>query len=240
MKRRRAPFAVALLAASLGAAARAQPPDLVLLDGKVVTVDAESSLREALAIRDGKILALGSTAEIRRLAGPATRVVDLGGRTVIPGLIDSHLHAVRAALSFSTEVNWIGARSLDEAMARIGAAARRRPPGAWLIVAGGWNELQFAERRRPTQAELEAAAPEQSRLRAARLRLGRHDRRRIREARDPQRRRPAGRRHARARRRAAHGRDQRRAGRDHRAVRSAAEADVRASRSRARASSSAS
>ena len=151
----------ALLAVLACAAAevRAQPPDLVLLDGKVVTVDAQASLHEALAIRDGKILALGSTAAMRRLAGPNTRVVELGGRTVIPGLIDSHMHAVRAALSFSTEVNWIGARSLSEAMGRIGDAARRRPAGSWLIVAGGWNELQFAERRRPTQAELEAAAP---------------------------------------------------------------------------------
>ena len=147
------------LAAVVGGAARAQPPDLVLLDGKIVTVDAESQLREALAIRDGRIAALGSTAEIRRLAGPETRVVALDGRTVIPGLIDSHLHAVRAALSFSTEVNWIGARSLREALARIGEAARGRPPGSWLIVAGGWNELQFEERRRPTQAELETAAP---------------------------------------------------------------------------------
>jgi predicted amidohydrolase YtcJ len=140
-------------------AASAQPPDLVLVGGKVVTVDSQQSVREALAIRDGKILAVGTTAEIRRLAAPTTRVVELGGRTVIPGLIDSHLHAVRAALSFSTEVNWIGARSLREALARIAEAAQRRPPGSWLIVAGGWNELQFAERRRPTQAELEAAAP---------------------------------------------------------------------------------
>lgn len=137
----------------------AQPPDLVLLGGKVVTVDAQSSVHEAVAIRDGRILALGTTGEIRGLAGPATRAIGLGGRTVIPGLIDSHLHAIRAALSFSTEVNWIGARSLREALARVTAAARRRPPGSWLIVAGGWNELQFAERRRPTQAELEAAAP---------------------------------------------------------------------------------
>ena len=152
-------LALALLAACLAAAAIAQPPDLVLLDGKIVTVDAGSSLREAIAIRDGKILRVGSTAEIRRLAAPETRVVELRGRTVIPGLIDSHLHAVRAALSFSTEVNWIGARSLREALGRISAAAARRPPGSWLIVAGGWNELQFAERRRPTQAELEAAAP---------------------------------------------------------------------------------
>ncbi len=131
----------------------------MLVNGKIATVDARSSVQEALAIRDGKVLALGRTAEIRRLAGPATRVVDVGGRTVIPGLIDSHLHAIRAALSFSTEVNWIGARSLTEALGRIEAAARRMPRGAWLIVAGGWNELQFEERRRPTQAELEAAAP---------------------------------------------------------------------------------
>ena len=150
-----------LCAAGLGAGVEtaAQPPEIVLLDGKIVTMDAQAPQREALAIRDGKILALGSTADIRRLAGPATRVVELGGRTVTPGLIDSHLHAVRAALSFSTEVNWIGARSLREALARIRAAANERPPGSWLIVAGGWNELQFAERRRPTQAELEAAAP---------------------------------------------------------------------------------
>jgi len=151
-------FAAALVCGSR--AASAQSPDLVLLNGKVVTVDAQSSLQEAVAIRDGKILALGRSAEIRRLAGPTTRVVDLGGRTVIPGLIDSHLHAIRAALSFGTEVNWIGARSLKAALGRITDAARRMPPGAWLIVAGGWNELQFAERRRPTQAELEAAAPE--------------------------------------------------------------------------------
>jgi len=143
----------------LGGAALAQPPDLVLVNGKVVTADARSSVQEALAIRGGKILALGRTSEMRKLAGAGTRVVDLGGRTVIPGLIDSHLHAIRAALSFTTEVNWIGTRSLPEAMARIHAAAQRMPPGAWLIVAGGWNELQFAERRRPTQAELEAAAP---------------------------------------------------------------------------------
>jgi predicted amidohydrolase YtcJ len=155
----RARLAAGLAAVCMMATVHAQPPDLVLLGGKIVTVDDASSIREALAVRDGKILAVGTTAEIRGLAGNDTQIVELRGRTVIPGLIDSHLHAIRAALSFSTEVNWIGARSLDEALDRIGAAARRMPPGAWLIVAGGWNELQFAERRRPTQAELEAAAP---------------------------------------------------------------------------------
>lgn len=141
------------------APALAQAPDLVLLNGKVVTLDERSSIQEAIAIRDDKVLATGTSAEIRALAGDGTRSIDVRGRTVIPGLIDSHLHAIRAALSFTSEVNWIGARSLEDALGRIRAAARTKPPGSWLIVAGGWNELQFAERRRPTQAELEAAAP---------------------------------------------------------------------------------
>jgi predicted amidohydrolase YtcJ len=139
--------------------ALAQSPDTVLLNGKVITVDAQSSVREALAIRAGQITAVGTSAEIRALAGPATRVIDLRGRTVIPGLIDSHLHAIRAALSFSTEVNWIGVRSLEQALGRIRSAARTMKPGSWLIVAGGWNVQQFEENRRPTQAELAAAAP---------------------------------------------------------------------------------
>lgn len=140
-------------------AAHGQTPDAVLVNGKVVTADARSSTVEALAVRDGRITSLGTSAAMRALAGPATRVIDLQGRTVIPGLIDSHLHAIRAALSFSTEVNWIGVRSLEEALGRIREAARRREPGAWLIVAGGWNVQQFEENRRPTQAELVAAAP---------------------------------------------------------------------------------
>jgi predicted amidohydrolase YtcJ len=139
--------------------AAAQAPDIVLLNGKILTVDAQFSTREAMAIRDGRIVTLGSTADVRKTAGPKTRVVDLQGHTVIPGLIDSHLHAIRAAQTFSTEVNWIGAASLIEALARISEAARRMKPGAWLIVAGGWNVQQFKENRRPTQAELVAAAP---------------------------------------------------------------------------------
>jgi predicted amidohydrolase YtcJ len=143
----------------LAAPAWAQAPDTVLVNGKVVTLDARSTTQEAIAVRDGRIIAVGTTADIRKLAGPATRVIDARGRTVIPGLIDSHLHAIRAALSFSTEVNWIGARSLEEALGRIRAASRTMKPGSWLIVAGGWNVQQFEENRRPTQAELTAVAP---------------------------------------------------------------------------------
>jgi predicted amidohydrolase YtcJ len=136
-----------------------QSPDTVLLNGKIVTLDDQFPTREALAIRDGRITALGTTAEIRKLTGPKSQVIDLHGHAVIPGLIDSHIHAIRAALSFSTEVNWIGTSSLAEAVARIHEASETMKPGAWLIVAGGWNERQFKEKRRPTQAELFAAAP---------------------------------------------------------------------------------
>jgi predicted amidohydrolase YtcJ len=139
--------------------ASAQTPDTILLNGKILTLDARSTVALALAIGDGRVTAVGSSDDMRKLAGPSTRVIDLRGRTVIPGLIDSHLHAIRAALSFSTEVNWIGARSLEEALGRIRAAARTMKPGSWLIVAGGWNVQQFEENRRPTQAELTAVAP---------------------------------------------------------------------------------
>ncbi|HEU4694004.1 MAG TPA: amidohydrolase, partial [Vicinamibacterales bacterium] len=143
----------------LASVAGAQTPDTILLNGKILTLDAKSSVAPAVAIADGRITAVGSSDDIRKLVGPGTRVIDLRGRTVIPGLIDSHLHAIRAALSFSTEVNWIGARSLEEALGRIRAAARTMKPGSWLIVAGGWNVQQFEENRRPTQAELMAVAP---------------------------------------------------------------------------------
>jgi hypothetical protein len=150
----------AILLAASTLAVFSQSADAILINGKILTVDSQASVREAIAIRGDRILAVGTTADIRKLAGPSTRSIDLQGRTVIPGLIDSHLHAIRAALSFSTEVNWIGARSLPEALSRIHDAARTMKPGSWLIVAGGWNVDQFQERRRPTQAELVAAAPD--------------------------------------------------------------------------------
>src|SRR5215467_6806736 len=138
----------------------AQSPETALINGKIITLDERSTVAEALAVRDGKIMAIGRSADIRNLAGPATRIIDLGGRTVIPGLIDSHMHAIRAALFYATEVNWIGTHSIPEAMGRIAAAARAARPDQWIIVAGGWTEQQFAERRRPTQTELTAAAPD--------------------------------------------------------------------------------
>ena len=153
-------LAVLVAVTAMAAPSWAQAPDLVLLNGKIVTLDGASSLHQAMALRDGKIAALGTTETIGTLAGPHTRRIDLAGRMVIPGLIDSHMHATRAGLTFASEVSWIGTRSLAEAMGLIRAAAKRLPPGQWIIVAGGWADQQFAEKRRPTQAELVAAAPD--------------------------------------------------------------------------------
>jgi len=137
----------------------AQPAETILLNGKILTLDQRSSLVQALAIRGDRIIATGASADIAKHADAKTRVIDLDGRAVIPGLIDSHIHAIRAGLRFTTEVSWIGATSVAEAMERIRLAAIYARPGTWIVVAGGWTPAQFAERRRPTQAELTAAAP---------------------------------------------------------------------------------
>jgi hypothetical protein len=140
--------------------AKAQPADLIVGNARIATLDARSSDAQALAVRDGRIVAVGSAESVARLAGAQTRTIDAGGRRVIPGLIDSHIHAIRAALSYSTEVNWIGAGSIAEAMTRLRDKAAQTRPGSWLIVAGGWTEAQFAEKRRPTLAEVMAAVPD--------------------------------------------------------------------------------
>ena len=118
---------LAWLFAVLSLTASAQTPDTIFVNGKIVTVDARSSVQQALAVHAGRITALGRNADIRNLAGPATRVVDLGGRTVIPGLIDSHLHAIRAALTF-THRGELDRRAL--AAARPLARITRRGEGA--------------------------------------------------------------------------------------------------------------
>ena len=153
-------FALVVLGLPLAGPARAQTADIILVNGKILTLDERSSVQQALAVSDRRISSLGRSADIMKLAGRKTRVVNLRGRTVIPGLIDSHIHAIRAALSYSVEVNWIGASSLAEALSRIRDAARAAKPGDWVIVAGGWTPDQFLEKRRPTQAELAAAAPD--------------------------------------------------------------------------------
>src|SRR5580698_2810033 len=159
--RSRTVCAVAAVCLALSAvAASAETADMVLFNGKILTVDKDFSIREALAIGHGEVLASGTSAEMKKLAGDETKLIDLGGRTVIPGLTDGHIHGIRAALTFGTEVNWIGVPTLKVALARIHQAARSQEPGSWIVVAGGWTEEQFAEKRRPTAAEVAAAAPD--------------------------------------------------------------------------------
>jgi predicted amidohydrolase YtcJ len=128
--------------------------DVLLVNGKVITLDGTSSVKEALAIEADHIAATGSSDEMRKLAGPDTKIIDLGGRTVIPGLIDSHIHAIRAGFRYATEVSWEGAKNIGEALDRLKSAAARAKADGWLIVAGGWTPRQFDENRRPTDEEI--------------------------------------------------------------------------------------
>ena len=150
-----AALAIVLIA---GSEARAQLADIALVNGNFVTLDKVMPTAQAIAIRGGRIMAVGTSQMIRAMTDGRTRVINLDGHTVIPGLIDSHIHAIRAGLTFGTEVNWIGTRTIEEALGRLREAAKMAPKGAWLEVAGGWTENQFEERRRPTQAEIAAVA----------------------------------------------------------------------------------
>ncbi len=136
-----------------------QAADVVLLNGKIVTVDKNFSTKQAIAIKGGKFLATGTSDEIRRSVGPNTRTIDLKGRTVLPGLIDSHLHAIRSGRTWDLEVNWVSVKSLAEGFKMIADRAAKTPPGTWIRVAGGWHETQLAEKRMPTVAELDQLAP---------------------------------------------------------------------------------
>ncbi len=134
--------ALALLVGG-AATARAQAPDLVLLNGKVVTVDDRFSIAQALAIRSERIVKVGTTAEIEALKGPATRVIDLVGRTVIPGLIDNHAHWVRAAEH--DELRFDGVTSRARAIELLKQRVGKAKPGEWVVVLGGWSEEQFID-----------------------------------------------------------------------------------------------
>lgn len=154
-------FSLSLAAAALlSTSALAQSADTILFNGKILTVDTDFSVQEAIAIGNGRIVATGSSAAMKKLAGETAKLVDLGGRTVIPGLTDGHIHGIRAALTFGTEVNWIGVPTLKEALEKIHQAAKTQKPGSWIVVAGGWTEEQFAEKRRPTPADIAAIAPD--------------------------------------------------------------------------------
>jgi len=134
--------------------------DMILMNGKVATNDKARPFVSAFAVKDGRFTVTGDDTDVARLRGPDTEVVDAGGRTVIPGLIDSHLHIIRAGLNYNMELRWDGVPSLSDALDMLREQARRTPPPQWVRVVGGWTEFQFAERRMPTLDELNEAAPD--------------------------------------------------------------------------------
>ncbi|MCA1853302.1 MAG: amidohydrolase family protein, partial [Beggiatoa sp.] len=134
--------------------------DLILINGRVKTLDPGKPNATAVAIKDGRFLAVGAEGDIMAYRGPGTRLVNLNKRTVIPGLNDSHLHVIRGGLNYNMELRWDGVPSLVDALRMLRAQVARTPPPQWVRVVGGWNELQFAERRLPTLKEINDAAPD--------------------------------------------------------------------------------
>ena len=137
-----------------------QTADVIAYNGKIATQNEQRSIVEALAIRDGKFLAVGTDREVFALKGDQTKLINLNGRTAIPGLNDSHTHLIRGGLNYNLELRWDGVPSLADGLRMLCKQARRTPTGQWVRVVGGWSEFQFAERRMPTLDELNHAAPD--------------------------------------------------------------------------------
>ncbi|TCU57186.1 hypothetical protein EDF58_10524 [Novosphingobium sp. PhB57] len=134
--------------------------DTIIVNAKVTTLDRENPQAEAVVIRDGKFLTVGSEQEAREAAAPGAAVIDAKGRRLIPGLIDSHMHIIRGGLNFNMELRWDGVPTLADAMAMLKKQVDNTPAPQWVRVVGGFTEHQFAEKRLPTIAELNAVAPD--------------------------------------------------------------------------------
>lgn len=141
-------------------AQQAEQADIVLVNGKIVTVDDQFRIVQALAIRGERVLATGSSSAMKKLAGPAAKVIDLKGRTVIPGLIDNHVHMMRASEFWDREIRLDGVATHRQALEMIAKKARESKPGEWVLILGGWSEEQFSDEKRGfTKEELDRIAP---------------------------------------------------------------------------------
>ncbi|MFI9612128.1 amidohydrolase [Streptomyces sp. NPDC052023] len=134
--------------------------DLVVRNAKIHTGDPGRPQASALAVRDGVLTVVGDDKDVAPYVSSGTKVVDALGRRVVPGLNDAHLHVIRGGLNYVLELRWDGVRSLRQGLAMLREQAARTPKGQWVRVVGGWSADQFAERRLPTVAELNAAAPD--------------------------------------------------------------------------------
>ncbi|MBI5676729.1 MAG: amidohydrolase [Nitrospirae bacterium] len=134
--------------------------DIILFNGRITTRIGSAPTISAVAIKDGLFTATGNVRDVMTFRGASTQVIDLRGRTVIPGLNDSHTHVIRGGLSYNLELRWDGVPSLSDALRMLKEQAQRTPPGQWVRVIGGWSEFQFAERRMPTIEEINAVSPD--------------------------------------------------------------------------------
>jgi len=143
-------FAIGAAAAQLQA--QQPPPDLILTNGKIVTVDERFSIAQAVAVGGDHVAAVGTNQEIAQLAGPNTRRIDLRGRAVIPGLIDNHMHLLRAATTWLRELRFDGVESRKQALDMLRARVKAARPGEWVYNIGGWAHQQFADDSRRSRA----------------------------------------------------------------------------------------
>jgi predicted amidohydrolase YtcJ len=135
-------------------------PDLILSNGKIITVDERFTIAQAVAIRGDRIVAVGTSQDMARLAGPGTRRIDLRGRALTPGLIDNHMHLLRAGTTWLNEVRFDGVDSRKKAIELLRARASVVGPGGWVFNMGGWAHQQFTDDPRPfTREELDQIAP---------------------------------------------------------------------------------
>lgn len=154
-------IAVGCAIGGFASGAQQTAPDLVLFNGKIITVDERFTITQAVAIKADRIVSVGGTQDIARLAGPNTRRIDLKGRAVIPGLIDNHMHLLRAGATWKSEVRWDGVASRKEALEMLRLRTKTLSRGQWAYNLGGWTIDQFSDDKRPfTRDELDQAAPE--------------------------------------------------------------------------------
>lgn len=153
-------FVLALIVSACGGSGEKENKevaDMILTNGKINTMAEGQGVQEAIAIKDGLVLATGTSEEIKNLADENTQEVDLDGKTVIPGLNDSHLHLTRGGRFYNAEVRWDGVSSLKKALQMLKEQAERTPEGQWVRVIGGWSPFQFEEKRLFTMDELNEA-----------------------------------------------------------------------------------
>jgi predicted amidohydrolase YtcJ len=135
--------------------------DLILYNGKIATMTKSGDFKQAVAMKDGIIQAVGSSKEILlKYKDSKTTTIDVEGKTIVPGLNDSHIHLIREGLNYNAELRWDGVKTLKRAMEMLKEQAQRTPEGVWIKVIGGWNEYQFEEKRQPTLDEINEAVPD--------------------------------------------------------------------------------